>query len=73
MAPPAAIESLSVEVFPETDTSAFTIPDRLTVEKVAKRRAASGILVAGVAAPADLDSFKVCMLRTTDVSASRSL
>lgn len=59
MAPPAAIESMSVEVYPETDTSTFTIPDRLTVEKVAKRRAASGILVAGVAASADLELYKV--------------
>ncbi|KAI5366184.1 Putative aminotransferase, class I/classII, pyridoxal phosphate-dependent transferase, major [Septoria linicola] len=58
MAPPAAIESMSVEVYPETDTSTFTTPDRLTVEKVAKRRAASGILVAGVAASADLELYK---------------
>ena len=53
MAPPAAIES-----FPETDTSTFTIPDRLTIQHIAKRRAASGKLVAGVAAVADVDAFK---------------
>jgi aromatic amino acid aminotransferase I len=53
MAPPAAIE-----VLPETDTATFTIPDRLTIQSVAKRRAASGKLVAGVAAAADVDAFK---------------
>lgn len=56
MAPPAA--TIDVEVLPETDTSTFTIPDRLTIQSVAKRRAASGQLIAGVAAPADLDQFK---------------
>ncbi|KAK3112247.1 Aromatic/aminoadipate aminotransferase 1 [Teratosphaeriaceae sp. CCFEE 6253] len=53
MAPPSA-----VEVLPESDTSTFTIPDRLTIQHVAKRRAASGKLVAGVAAAADVGSFK---------------
>ena len=53
MAPPAAIEVLR-----ETDTFTFTIPDRLTIQSVAKRRAASGKLVAGVAAVADVDVFK---------------
>ena len=53
MGAPAAIE-----VLPETDTTTFTIPDRLTIELVAKRRAASGKLIAGVAAVADVDSFK---------------
>ncbi|KAK5172127.1 Aromatic/aminoadipate aminotransferase 1 [Saxophila tyrrhenica] len=53
MAPPAAIET-----FPETDTTSFTVPDRLTIQHVAKRRAASGKLVAGVAAVADIDAFK---------------
>ena len=53
MAPPAAIES-----FPETDTTSFTVPDRLTIQQVAKRRAASGQLVAGVAAVADVAAFK---------------
>ena len=53
MAPPGAIEVLA-----ETDTSTFTIPDRFTIEQVAKRRAASGKLNAGVAAVADIDAFK---------------
>ena len=56
MAPPPA--ALDIEVLPETDTSTFTIPDRLTIQNVAKRRAASGKLVAGVAAVADVDVFK---------------
>ena len=47
-----------IEVLPETDTTTFTIPDRLTIQNVAKRRAASGKLIAGVAAIADLDLFK---------------
>lgn len=53
MAPPAAIE-----VLPESDTSTFTIPDRLTIQSVAKRRAASGKLIAGAAAIADVESYK---------------
>ncbi|KAK5109814.1 hypothetical protein LTR62_006547 [Meristemomyces frigidus] len=53
MAPPSALE-----VFPETDTSTFTVPDRLTIQGIAKRRAASGKLIAGAAAPADIASFK---------------
>lgn len=53
MAPPAAID-----VLPESDTSTFTLPDRLTIQGVAKRRAAEGRLVAGVAAIADVDRFK---------------
>jgi hypothetical protein len=53
MAPPAA-----VEVLPETDTSTFTVPDRLTIQYVAKRRAASGKLIAGAAAPADVEAYK---------------
>ncbi|KAK3615874.1 Aromatic/aminoadipate aminotransferase 1 [Elasticomyces elasticus] len=53
MAPPSAIE-----VLPETDTSTFTVPDRLTIQAIAKRRAASGKLIAGVAAAADIGSFK---------------
>lgn len=53
MAPPAAID-----VLPESDTSTFTLPDRLTIQSVAKRRAAEGRLVAGVAAIADVDRFK---------------
>ena len=53
MVPPAAIE-----VYAESDTSTFTVPDRLTIQNVAKRRAASGRLIAGVAAVADVDAFK---------------
>jgi len=53
MAPPAAID-----VLPESDTSVFTVPDRLTIQGVAKRRAAEGKLVAGVAALADVEAFK---------------
>ena len=48
----------AIEVLPETDTTTFTIPDRLTIQDVAKRRAASGKLVAGVAAAADVDAYK---------------
>lgn len=54
MAPSAA----TIEVLPETDTTTFTIPDRLTIQSVAKRRAASGKLIAGVAAIADVEAFK---------------
>ncbi|TKA22984.1 hypothetical protein B0A50_07202 [Salinomyces thailandicus] len=53
MSPPSAIH-----VLPETDTSTFTIPDRLTLETIAKRRAASGKLVAGIAAAADVEQLK---------------
>jgi aromatic amino acid aminotransferase I len=53
MAPPAAIE-----VLPESDTSTFTLPDRLTIQGVAKRRAVEGRLIAGVAAVADIERFK---------------
>ena len=53
MAPPAAID-----VLPESDTSTFTLPDRLTIQGVAKRRAAEGRLIAGVAAVADIERFK---------------
>lgn len=56
MVPPAA--TIDVSVYPETDTSTFTIPDRLTIQSVAKRRAASGKLIAGVAAAADLEQYK---------------
>jgi hypothetical protein len=53
MAPPAAID-----VLPESDTSTFTVPDRLTIQGVAKRRAVEGRLIAGVAAVADVERFK---------------
>jgi len=54
MAPPAA----TFDVRPESDTSTFVTPDRLTIQNVAKRRAASGLLRAGVAATADVEAFK---------------
>ncbi|KAF2723299.1 PLP-dependent transferase [Polychaeton citri CBS 116435] len=47
-----------IQVLAETDTSTFSIPSPLAIENVAKRRAASGKLIAGVAAPADIESFK---------------
>jgi aromatic amino acid aminotransferase I len=53
MAPPAALE-----VYPESDTSTFTVPGRLTIQGVAKRRAAEGRLIAGVASVADVERFK---------------
>ncbi|EME44200.1 hypothetical protein DOTSEDRAFT_71877 [Dothistroma septosporum NZE10] len=57
MAPPAA--TIDLDICPEIGSATFiTVPDRLTVDKVAKRRAASGKLVAGVAAVADLEQFK---------------
>ena len=46
------------EVHPETDTSPPIIPDRFTVQSIAKRRAASGKLVAGIGAAADVKQFK---------------
>lgn len=48
----------AIEILPETDTTTFSIPDRLTIQNVAKRRAAAGRLVAGVAAVADFELFK---------------
>lgn len=54
MAPSAAM----IESLPLIDTTTYTIPDRLTVQSVAKRRAASGKLVAGIAASADVAAFK---------------
>lgn len=53
MAPPSAIE-----VTAESDTTGITIPNPLTIQGVQKRRAASGRLVAGVAAVADVETFK---------------
>ena len=48
----------AIEVLPETDTTTFTVPDPLRIQDIAKRRAASGKLIAGVAATADIDAFK---------------
>ncbi|KAK6434239.1 Aromatic/aminoadipate aminotransferase 1 [Oleoguttula sp. CCFEE 5521] len=50
--------SASINILPESDTSTFTVPGRLTIQSVAKRRAAEGRLVAGVAALADVERFK---------------
>lgn len=47
-----------IQVLAETDTTTFTIPDRLTIEQVAKRRAAYGSFNAGVAAAVDVELFK---------------
>lgn len=67
MAPAATVVDCTVhvpEISPDSDTDTttctLTIPARLTIQGVAKRRAASGKLIAGVAAPADLELFKVC-------------
>jgi len=43
---------------PDSAPSTFIIPDRLTIPTIAKRRAASGPLNAGVAAAADVEAFK---------------
>ncbi|KAK5173961.1 Aromatic/aminoadipate aminotransferase 1, partial [Cryomyces antarcticus] len=53
MAPPSAIE-----VEATSDTSAIVIPDPLTINGVPGRRAKSGRLIAGTAAPANSDMFK---------------
>lgn len=55
MSPPGAID---VDVQAIDDTTAVTIPNPLTLESVATRRAATGKLIAGVAAVANVDSFK---------------
>ncbi|THZ33193.1 putative aromatic aminotransferase Aro8 [Aureobasidium pullulans] len=55
MSPPSAID---VDVQAIDDTTAVTIPNPLTLESVATRRAATGKLIAGVAAVANVDSFK---------------
>lgn len=46
------------EVQAVTDTSGYTVPSPLTLAGIGKRRAAAGKLIAGVAAYADLESFK---------------
>ena len=55
MAPHSAMD---VEVTAVTDTSAVIIPDPLNINGVLKRRTAAGILVAGVAAPVNVESYK---------------
>jgi hypothetical protein len=55
MAPPSAI-SYGIEGV--TDTEAIILPDPLTVNGVASRRAKAGKLVAGTAASTSSDYFK---------------
>lgn len=54
MAPPG----VDIEVCAVTDTSAITIPEPLLLAGIGKRRTAYGKLVAGIAAVADVESFK---------------
>ncbi|KAF4548317.1 Aromatic amino acid aminotransferase-like protein [Elsinoe fawcettii] len=54
MAPPG----INVEVLAETDTTAVTLPEPLTIPGIGKRRTAAGRLIAGVAAAADVEAFK---------------
>ncbi|KAL1311647.1 hypothetical protein AAFC00_001757 [Neodothiora populina] len=53
--PPAAID---VDLVAETDTSAITIPNPLTLDGISKRRTAAGKLIAGVAALGNVEAFK---------------
>ena len=55
MSPPSAID---VDVQAIDDTTAVTIPNPLTLEDVSKRREATGKLIAGVAAVANVEQFK---------------
>jgi aromatic amino acid aminotransferase I / 2-aminoadipate transaminase len=55
MAPPSAI---SIGIEGVTDTEAIVLPDPLTVNGVASRRAKAGKLVAGTAAYTSSDFFK---------------
>ena len=55
MSPPSAID---VDVQAIDDTTAITIPNPLTLEDVSARRAATGKLIAGVAAVANVEQFK---------------
>jgi aromatic amino acid aminotransferase I / 2-aminoadipate transaminase len=55
MAPPSAI---SIDIEAVTDTEAIVLPDPLTVNGVASRRAKAGKLVAGTAAYTSSDFFK---------------
>lgn len=55
---PARLECLPVQTLSCTDTTKIPIPDPLTIQKVAKRRAAAGKLNAGAAAAADVEAFK---------------
>jgi len=55
MAPPP---SLDIGVYADSDISATTIPDPLTINGIEKRRKAAGRLIAGTAALADIELFK---------------
>jgi aromatic amino acid aminotransferase I len=55
MAPPSAID---VDVQAIDDTTAITIPNPLTLDDVSARREATGKLIAGVAAVANVEQFK---------------
>ncbi|KAG9832491.1 aromatic amino acid aminotransferase 1, partial [Aureobasidium melanogenum] len=55
MSPPSAID---VDVQAIDDTTAITIPNPLTLDSVSSRRAATGKLIAGVAAVANVEQFK---------------
>lgn len=54
MAPPG----MNIEVLAETDTTAVTLPEPLTISGIGKRRTAAGRLIAGVAAVSDVEAFK---------------
>jgi aromatic amino acid aminotransferase I len=55
MAPPSAID---VDVQAIDDTTAITVPNPLTLDDVSARREATGKLIAGVAAVANVEQFK---------------
>jgi aromatic amino acid aminotransferase I len=55
MSPPSAID---VDVQAIDDTTAITVPNPLTLDSVSSRRAATGKLIAGVAAVANVEQFK---------------
>lgn len=58
MAPPSAIDDAADSYEPFVANYTSSVPGRLTVQGIAKRRAAEGRLVAGVAALADVEGFK---------------
>lgn len=53
-----APHGIDVEVLGDTDTTAITLPEPLTIPGIGKRRTAAGRLNAGVAAISDIESFK---------------
>lgn len=57
MAPPA----MDFDVRAVTDTTGITIPNPLSIHGIPKRRTAAGKMNAGVAAMADVESFKGSM------------